>query len=155
MTKRIVAMVTLVCFMMVFTVPSVRAAVPEGQDHGRSVATAVTHTVTPAQLHQAVRVSHEQAVAARDSVAGFLARPDVRTQLRRVGLAPERVASRVAALNDEEILRLQHQIMAADLQNSPAGLSTGAIIAIVAVSVGGALLLLWILVHEEDLYYYY
>jgi hypothetical protein len=94
---------------------------------------------------------------ARELVNQLMARPDVQKQLRRVGVAPAQMAASVARLSDEEVLRLQQQVMAAELQGAPAGLSTGAIIAIVCAGVGGLILLTWLLIEstEDDLYYYY
>jgi hypothetical protein len=48
--------------------------------------------------------------------------------------------------------------MTADLQSAPAGLSTGAILAIVFAGIGASILLIWLLIEaEEDIYddYYY
>ena len=154
MIRRVVARVTLVCFVVMLSGQSVRAAVAEDRVPADTSTAANAHSVTRTELHVAVQTFHGQTVAARKSVNDFLARPDVRTQIRRVGLAPDRVMSRVAMLSDEEILRLQQQVMTADLQKTPAGLSSGAIIAIVAVAVGGSLLLLWLLVQEAESAYY-
>jgi glucose-6-phosphate isomerase len=143
--RRVAAMVTLISFVMVFPARDVCAATTDGQGPG--------HSVSRTALHQSVQSSHVRVTEARALVNQFMARPDVQKQLRRAGIAPARMAATVAALSDEEIVRLQQHVMTADLQGAPAGLSTGAILAIVFAGIGGSILLLWLLIEaEEDLY---
>jgi len=139
------AMVTLVSFALVVPAQDVRAATAAGP----------AHSVTRTALHQAVQSSHTQAVEARTLVNQFMARPEVQKQLKRIGVAPDRLMAKVATLSDDEIARLQQQVMAADLQAAPAGLSSGAIVAIVLVSVGAAVAILLIAYYATDEYYVY
>jgi hypothetical protein len=147
--RRVAAIVTLISFVLVFPARDVCAATADGK--------APVHSVSRTALHQSVQSSHARVAGARELVNQLMARPDVQKQLRRVGVAPAQMAASVARLSDEEVLRLQQQVMAAELQGAPAGLSTGAIIAIVCAGVGGLILLTWLLIEstEDDLYYYY
>ena len=121
----------------------------------QTLCAADTHSVTSAQLHQAVQASHARAVTARKAMDDLLARPDVQSQMLHVGLAPSKVRAQVAMLGDTEIVRLHQQMMTANQQQAPAGLSSGAIVAIVAVSVGGLIVLYWLAWHTvNDIYYY-
>ena len=61
-------------------------------------------------------VSAEMASTARDRVHAFLAREDVRTQLRLLGVSPDEASARVASLSDQEIARID-----ARLSDLPAG----------------------------------
>jgi hypothetical protein len=83
-------------------------------------------------------IEHRDGVA-RDRVAAFLKREDVRAQLRTLGIAPEEAAARVAALSDEEIDKI-----AGHIDELPAG--QGAIGAIV-----GAALIIFIVLLITDL----
>jgi len=147
--RRVAAMVTLISFVLVFPARDVCAATADGRGP--------VHSVSRTALHQSVQSSHARAVEARALVNQFMARSDVQKQLKRVGVAPAQMTARVATLSDDEVLRLQQHVMAAELQSAPAGLSTGAIIAIVCAGVGGLILLTWLLIEsaEEDGYYYY
>lgn len=108
------------------------------------------HAVSSQDLHQAVQTSALQTNANRKTVQEFLARPGVVAQIQRVGMTPEQVSSRVAMLNDSELLRLNQQIMAMDLQKETAGLSSGAIVAIVLAGVAGLALIIWLEVRAID-----
>ena len=48
--------------------------------------------------------------SARDRVASFMKRDDVRDQLRLLGIAPQEAESRVAALSDEEIDKIAGRV---------------------------------------------
>jgi hypothetical protein len=147
--RRVAAVVTLISFVLVFPARDVCAATTDAQGP--------VHSVSRTALHQSVQSSHARVAEARALVSQFMARPDVQKQLKRVGVPPAQMAARVAALGDDEIVRLQQHVMAADLQNAPSGLGTGAILAIVFAGVGGMILLTWLLLEEaeEDGYYYY
>ena len=77
----------------------------------------------------------------------FLARSEVRTQIERIGFEPANISSRVALLNDSEILRLQSQVMAADQQIRTAGMPGWAI---ALIAVGATLLVLGIIGSQID-----
>ena len=150
--KGAVAIVTIGSFLFASSAPAFAA------DQNRQVPSksASTHSVTTADLHRAVQISHEQASAVRNSLNAFLARPDVKSQMSRIGIGPEKVASHVARLSDQELGRVQQQLMAVDLQLTPAGISKGAI---VAIAVGGGVLLILVVVlavlaADEGIYYY-
>jgi len=136
--KAAVAIVTIGSFLFASSVPALAA------DQSRRIPSpsASTHALTTADLHRVAQISHEQANAVRNSLYELLARPDVKSQMSRIGIAQERAASQVARLSDEELGRLQEQLMTADLQVTPAGLRP---IAIVAIAVGGALMFILLL----------
>jgi hypothetical protein len=148
-----VAVVTIASFLFGTTAPAFAA------DQSRQVATKATiaHSVTTADLHRTAQISHEQANAVRTSLNAFLARPDVKSQMSRFGIGSEKMASHVARLSDAELARVQQQLMAADLQVTPAGIPRGALIGII---VGGSvmliLIILWAAVWavNDDTYYY-
>lgn len=55
-------------------------------------------------------IEQTQNAAARDRVASFMKREDVRDQLRLLGIAPQEAEARVAALSDEEIDKIAGRI---------------------------------------------
>ena len=55
-------------------------------------------------------VQEDRAAGARDRVAAFLAREDVRARIGALGVAPEEAEARVAALSDAEVDRIAGQI---------------------------------------------
>ena len=140
--RQAMAIVTAVSFMCAMGVPSLYAA--------------DRHSVTSAQLHQAVQSAHAKVAASRNGMNEILARADVQSQLRLLGLAPEKVRAQVSMLSDTEIVQLHQQVMSAELQQARNGLSTGAIVAIVIAGVAGLILLWWLVWHTtEDIIYYY
>jgi hypothetical protein len=150
--KSVVAVVTIGSFLFGTTAPAFAA--------DRTSPKAIsTHSVASADLHRTAQISHEQATAVRDSLNAFLARPDVKSQLSRFGMGTEKVASQIARLNDAELGRIQQQLMAADLQLTPAGIPRGALIAII---VGGSVMIILVVIlvavaasDVTDPYYYY
>jgi TRAP-type uncharacterized transport system fused permease subunit len=100
----------------------------------------ISHVVTSQELHQAVQDSNQKANEARRAVQDFLNRPEVQTQLQRVGIGSEKVMASVAMLRDAEVLVLQQQIMKADLQNATAGGLTkgGKIMTVIGLAIVGA-----------------
>lgn len=84
-------------------------------------------------------VSAAQAAAARDTVAAFMNRSDVASQLQTLGLSAGDAKQRVAALTDAEVAKLADQI-----QTLPAGASSaGVILAVVLIG-----FLIWWLVKK-------
>ena len=71
-----------------------------------------------------------QAAAERERVAGFLAREDVRGELRKQGVNPDEAVARVAALSDREIGEI-----AARLDELPAGQSALGVVVGAAVTI--------------------
>jgi hypothetical protein len=140
--KQAVALVTVASFMFALAAPNVYAA--------------DRHSASSAQLHQAVQASHAKVAASRKGMDDLLARADVQSQLRLLGLTPEKVRAQVSQLGDTEIVRLHQQVMSAELQQAEHGLSAGAIVAIVIAGVVGLILLAWLLYHysDETIYYY-
>ena len=104
--RMIFAVVTGVAFLLAVSTQDLRAAEAANPGSGERL-----HVVAKAELHGAVVASSAEAVTARQSVQDFLARSEVRTQIERMGFEPAAVSSRVALLNDSEILRLQSQVM--------------------------------------------
>ncbi len=74
--------------------------------------TAVSVPVVP--VHAAIvgtdQVIEQTQGTARDRVASFMKRDDVRQQLRLLGIAPGEAEARVAALSDEEIDKIAGRI---------------------------------------------
>tara|TARA_R110000787_G_scaffold14998_1_gene46040 strand:+ start:377 stop:793 length:417 start_codon:yes stop_codon:yes gene_type:complete len=75
---------------------------------------------------------------ARDRVASFMTRQDVRDELTALGISPEEAASRVQALSDAEIAQI-----AGKIDTLPAGEGVGAIV--------GAIVLVFIILLITDL----
>jgi integral membrane sensor domain MASE1 len=114
------------------------------------------HGVTSAQLHKAVLTSSEQVAAARTNITGLLERGDVQKDLHRLGVSPQRLQAQVGLLTDADVLKLQGQMMNAQLQNARSGLSSGAIVAIVLGGIAGSVMILWLELRaiDDDTYYY-
>jgi hypothetical protein len=68
--------------------------------------------------------------AARDRLAGWLARDDVARELERLGIAPEEARRRVSALSDGEAAALAERI-----DQAPAGAGFGSVVLVVAIVV--------------------
>jgi hypothetical protein len=83
-------------------------------------------------------VAATQAAAARDTVATFMNRTDVGSQLQALGLSAADAKDRVAALTDTEVAKLAGQI-----QSLPAGADGGVILAVILIGV-----LIWWLVKK-------
>ena len=84
-------------------------------------------------------IAPSSAEAGRERVAAFVAREDVRGEMRKMGVDPDEAAARVAVLSDVEIQRI-----AAKIDEAPAGQS--AIAAIV-----GAIVLIFLVLLITDL----
>ncbi len=126
--KRVVTVVTLALFVVTFSMQNIALA-------------SDVHGATAAQLHQAVQTSHARVLQARQAMDNLLGRPVVQAQLRHAGVSPDKVRARVAMLSDSELLKLHTQVMAPGLQQKSAGLTRGAIIAIVFAGVAGVVIL--------------
>jgi hypothetical protein len=130
--RMIFATVTGIAFLLMISTQDLRAAEAANPGSGERL-----HVVAKAELHGAAVASSAETATARQSVQDFLARSEVRTQIERMGFEPAAVSSRVALLNDSEILRLQSQVMAADQQARTAGVPVwGWIIICVAIAIG-------------------
>jgi hypothetical protein len=140
--RMIFATVTGIAFLLMISTQDLRAAEAVNPGSGERL-----HVVAKAELHGAVVASSAEAAAARQSVKDFLARSQVQSQIERMGFEPAAVSSRVALLNDSEILRLQSQVMAADEQIRTAGMPGWAIGIIIGGVAFGVLLGLLILFH--------
>ena len=150
--KGAVSVVTIGSFMFAST-----PAFAADQDRQVSPKAASTHSVTTADLHRTAQISREEANAVRESLNAFLATPEVISQMSQLGIGHEKVASHVARLSDEELARVQQQLMAAGLQTTPAGLNRGAIVAIVLGGVTLMVVAIVILVNADPYHttYYY
>ena len=80
-------------------------------------------------------VTATQAAAARTSIASFMSRTDVASQLQSYGLTAQAAQDRVAALTDVEVAKLAGQ-----LDSLPAGASSSAGAILIIVIIG---LLIW------------
>jgi hypothetical protein len=83
-------------------------------------------------------VSAEQALAARGTVAGFIDRSEVASQLQALGLTAQDAKDRVAALTDQEVARLAGQI-----ESLPAGADGTGLVVLILIGV-----LIWWLVKK-------
>jgi hypothetical protein len=114
-----------------------------------------TRSLTSARMHQAVQDTRVQASDARRAMDQLLQTGPIQAQIRRVGMSPDAIRAKVAALDDAEIVRLQAQVMPKGLQQNTSGLSSGAIVAIVVAGVAGIVIFYWILLREVDDVYNY
>jgi hypothetical protein len=130
LAKRILSVVVLVAMFSMYTTNDLQAAAIQTSTS--------SHAVSSQELHQAVQASNQQTKANRKSVQDFFARPEVNAQIKRIGVSPEKLASSVSMLSESDLQSLNQQIMSMDQQKATAGLSKGAIWAIV---LGGSALL--------------
>jgi hypothetical protein len=114
-----------------------------------------TRSLSSSKMHKAVQDTRVQASDARRAMDQLLQTAPIQTQIRRVGMSPDVIRAKVAALDDVEIVRLQAQVMPKGLQQNTAGLSSGAIVAIVVAGVAGIVIFYWILLREVDEAYDY
>jgi len=98
-------------FSLAASTRDLRAVADIGSASGAEI-----HSLTPAELHNAVRTSSVERLAAHKTVEDFLARVEVKKQMERMGFEPASIASRVAMLGDADLLRLQTQVMEANEQ---------------------------------------
>lgn len=75
-------------------------------------------------------VEPSQAQADRALVTAFVARRDVRDEMRRMGLSPDEAAARVAVMSDIEIKRVADGIKQAPAGQSAVGAVVGAVVII-------------------------
>ena len=84
---------------------------------------------TPYQIATAGMIGTDQVVTAtsaqadRDTVASFLSRGDVASQLQAMGLSAKSAQDRVASLSDQEV-----QQLAGKISSLPAGADTGDVV---------------------------
>lgn len=83
-------------------------------------------------------ISAAQAAAARDTVASFLNRGEVSSQLQALGLGAKEAQDRVAALTDAEVAKLAGQI-----DRLPAGADGSSLVLLILLGV-----LIWWLVKK-------
>jgi len=130
--REIFAAVTAIAFLFAGSVQDLRTAMAAepGPESG-------LHVVGTSELHDAVVASSAEAATARQSLQDFLARSEVQRQIRRMGLEPADIQSRVALLSESEILRLQSQVMSADQRSRAAGIPGWTIVVITVFAVLG------------------
>ena len=75
-------------------------------------------------------VSPSQAEADRARVVAFVARQDVREEMRRMGVSPDEAAARVAVMSDVEIAKVAARIDEAPAGQGAAGAVIGAVVTI-------------------------
>jgi hypothetical protein len=98
------------------------------------MAAVMTVTSLPFGIAQAGLITTEQLAAElagkadRSTVKSFLAREDVRLQLRQLGVDPDEAAARVDALSDHELSRINLR-----LAELPAGQDAGSVIGAIVV----------------------
>jgi uncharacterized small protein (DUF1192 family) len=80
-------------------------------------------------------VSAEKASAGRGRVHGFLAREDVRTQLKLLGVSPDEASARVASLSDQEIARIDARLNELPAGGSVAGVAITLLVVLVLILV--------------------
>src|SRR5512143_1465025 len=136
----LLAVTTGITFLFTVSTQDLRAAAAGLPGTGEKL-----HVLETAELHDAVLASSAEVTAARKGVQEFLARSEVRDQIKRMGFEPAVLTSRAALLSDSELLRLQGQIMTADQQIRTAGIPGWAITFIV---ISAVLVVLVILLHH-------
>jgi len=136
----LLTLATGLAFLLSVSTQDLRAAAADLPGPGANL-----HVLETAELHDAVLASSAEVAAARKGVQEFLARAEVRDQIKRMGFEPAVMASRTALLSDFELLRLQGQIMTADQQIRTAGIPGWAITFIV---ISAVLVVLVILLHH-------
>lgn len=97
-----------------------------------------------------VEASNQRTNATRESVQEFFTRSEIRAQIQRFGFAPDRISSHVAMLSDAELNQLNQQLMAMNVQKGAAGLSKGAIWAIVLGGIALIAIVTWLEVRAID-----
>lgn len=87
-----------------------------------------------------VAVMSAQDVASRDIVRDFIAREDVASQLRAMGVSASTAQDRVAAMTQEDVNKLAGQI-----ETAPAGgaMAYAVIVALIALIVAGIVYFIW------------
>jgi hypothetical protein len=97
---------------------------------------------TPYQIAQAGMIGTEQVVqstqAERGTVAAFINRGEVASQLQAFGIDPKTAQDRVASLSDEEVRALSGKI-----DSLPAGADNGWVWVLVIVLIAGAVWWAW------------
>jgi len=98
---------------------------------------------TPYQIAQAGMIGTEQVVqqstqSDRSTVADFMSRGEVASQLQAFGIDPATAKDRVASLSDEEVRSLSGQI-----QSLPAGANNGWVWVLVILLIAGAVWWAW------------
>lgn len=78
-------------------------------------------------------VAQPQADIDRARVAAFVAREDVRGEMRKMGVDPDEATRRVAVMSDVEIQRIAAKIDAAPAGKSAAGAIIGAVVLIFVI----------------------
>lgn len=100
------------------------------------LATLMMAVTMPLGVAQAALVGTEQVVdpsqaeANRAYVATFVAREDVRDEMRKMGIDPDEAKRRVAVMSDVEIQRVAARIDEAPAGQSTAGVVVGAVVTI-------------------------
>ena len=90
-----------------------------------------SHTVSGTELHQLIQDSQKQVFESREQIQNFLARPDIKAEIRNAGGNLEKMSFEVGLLSDEEILSLNEQVMRLDLQKETSGGAGRVIIGII------------------------
>ena len=150
--RRCFSLVMLAVFLIAVTTQDLQAAGSTGASPSGGSTVASLHGTAQAELHQAVQASQERTREARKAVQDFLARPDVRSQIQRAGLAPEDLAAQAALLSEAELLYVQQQIMSDDLQRGTAGgmTSGGKIMTGIGLALIGAGVVMMVVGDEDD-----
>lgn len=94
----------------------------------------IPHAVSGAELHQLIQDSQKQVFESRKRIQSFLARPDIKAEIRHAGGNAETMNLGVALLSDEEILNLNQQVMSLDLQKETSGGAGKVIIGIILLA---------------------
>jgi hypothetical protein len=101
---------------------------------------------TPYQIASAGMIGTDQVVTAssaqadRDTVASFLNRSDVASQLQTMGLSAKSAQERIASLSDQEVKQL-----AGKIQSLPAGASDAGDVVIGILVVAAIVVVVWYL----------
>ncbi len=95
----------------------------------------LSHAISGTELHQLIQDSQKQVFESRKQIQNFLARPEIKAEIRNAGGNLEKMSLEVGLLSDEEILRLNQQVMGLDLQKETSGGAGRVIIGIIILAI--------------------
>jgi hypothetical protein len=128
------ALLTMMTLLFATTTQGLQAADSVAAAQDKPGANHLSHAVTGTELHQIIQASQKQAFESRERIQNFLARPDIKAEIRHAGSNLEEINSKVALLSDEEILSLNQQMMSLELQKKTSGGAGKMIIGIILLA---------------------
>jgi hypothetical protein len=126
-----ISLLTMMTLFFATTTQGLQAADSVATAQGTLCANHLSHTVSATELHQLIQNSQRQVSKSRKQIQNFLARPDIKAEIRNAGGNLEKMSFEVGLLSDEEILSLNQQVMSLDLQKETSGGAGKVIIGII------------------------